>query len=396
METPNSQKIFQELNCLMEYSREVQEGKKNKILDFIRQQVEKRKTDGGLVCISGGLDSALTATLVKEALGKEKTYGLTLRHPEFKRTDLIDAINIGKQLGLNYEIKKVNGIFRAYRRRLAGFDLQEPFNYLHLIQMITSSLALAEARKRNYTVISTGNRTEYLAGMLNIGGNIAEIFPLGDLMKTEVRSLAKFCNISQAIQDKIPSDGLRNNKSDEEILGLPYEKLDALTYCLEQGVDITEIEKMYGVPREKILEIKSRGGAAKLKLSFPICEFKKKPSDEALMVLQLSQEKANLEKKVQDERQEYQNVIEQQKREYSRLAEQLEELKKNLNKSQDNEKQEKQKERPKQPPKQKSEDTEPKVIPLGTRGYHGGGGGWSGYNDGGRGGYGRGGYSGGG
>jgi NAD+ synthase len=273
------------LRLLDEYSKERLADTKAKILEFIQQQVEKRQTQGGLICISGGIDSALTAKLAIEALGKDRIYGLTLRYPGFNPEDFEDAVSYGQDLGIKHEVKNISRTLKSQKKLLKKvLDFKDPLNYLHLIQLVTSSISLLTARGLNYTVLCSGNRTEYLTGMFNLGGNVSDIFPLGDLAKSQVRNLARYCGVSEKIINKISRDGLVTSNPDEQRLGLPYAKVDKIVYCLEKAFPLDDIIELCEVNRETVMHFKERIANAKLRVSFPECKITPRLSNDEIKI----------------------------------------------------------------------------------------------------------------
>ncbi len=110
-------------------------------------------------------------------------------------------------------------------------------------------------------VVGTGNKTELLVGYFTkFGDGGADLEPIGDLYKTEVRQLAASMGIPDRVVTKAPSAGLWKGQTDEGEMGITYDRLDAILFGLEQGLDekviadraetsVKEVERIVGTVR---------------------------------------------------------------------------------------------------------------------------------------------------
>ncbi len=113
------------------------------------------------------------------------------------------------------------------------------------------------AKKRNYIVVGTSNQSEIMMGYFTkFGDGACDITPLANMYKTEVRQMAAFLDIPQPILDRPPSAGFWVGQTDEDEMGIVYEKLDVILYGLEQGRSDKAISADTDVPIEKVREIR--------------------------------------------------------------------------------------------------------------------------------------------
>jgi len=249
-----------------------------KIEKFISDEITRGKYQGALIGLSGGLDSTVTAYLTRRSLsgslGKSLT-GLTLDFPDFNKDDLTDAKRVAEDLGMMHRILDVTSVVNSFRESGAlpqdSFDTQSNA-YLSLIERLATTVTHGWADRNNQCVVSPTNKTEFLTSFFSVGGHVANIFPLAELYKTELRDLAKYLGVPEKIISKKPTDGITTRKTDEEILGLPYEQLDRVLYFLEKKFSPQKVESMTGVKLENIRYIADRMKSSEEKLRFPSCE----------------------------------------------------------------------------------------------------------------------------
>ena len=220
------------------------------ISEWIREQVESAGAEGVVVGMSGGLDSSVTAVLCKRAF-PDATLGLIMpcesEHEDIEHARLVAA---------KYEIKTkeidLSHVFvmllrtlepppRAYSPKdIAIANLKPRLRMLTLYYF---------ANKLNYLVAGTENKSELMVGYFTkYGDGAADILPLGDLYKTEVRQLAEFLGIPDEILRKKPSAGLWRGQTDESEIGMSYDELDKILKAIESwnftNCDMEEVERV--------------------------------------------------------------------------------------------------------------------------------------------------------
>ena len=247
---------------------------RREIVDFIRGEVEAAGAEGGVVGISGGIDSALTATLAREALGDNL---LALIMPErgvTRSSDVSDSRELASRLGIPCHVVEISGAVKAVTQ---GFPLDafpEENRRLALanikprLRMVNLYLA---ANLSNRLVIGTGNKTELLLGYYTkYGDGGVDLLPIGGLYKTQVRALAKHVGVPEKIIRKIPSAGLWRGQSDEAELGMSYPDLDRILYALyEEKLTPEGAAERLGIGIEKVRAVEARVKANEHKRRMP-------------------------------------------------------------------------------------------------------------------------------
>jgi NAD+ synthase len=187
---------------------------------------------GIVIGLSGGVDSAVAATFCCRAIGGDKVLGLTLPSNVSNPADIIDAAALCKNLGMDHRVISIDPM-------LEGFKMMPDFKesrYLlgNLMARIRMIVLYYHANREQKIVCGTSNRSEYLLGYCTkYGDNAADLQPLLHLYKTEIYEYAKEMEIPESIMKKAPSAGLWAGQSDEEEIGLSYERIDASLKSLE-------------------------------------------------------------------------------------------------------------------------------------------------------------------
>lgn len=227
--------------------------------DYIRKCRFKRV----LLGLSGGIDSALTAALAAEAIGKENVLAVMMPSPYSSQGSIDDSVELSKRLGIKTELLPIEAIMSAFDKTLeVPFSGYEPDVTEENIQSrIRGSLLMALSNKYNAMLISTGNKSEVSVGYCTIYGDMnGGLAVLADVPKTLVYRLSEWVNrnrgemIPRAIIEKAPSAELKPDQRDQDSLP-PYDVLDAILHrYLEQhqskeeivasGFDRTIVEKV--------------------------------------------------------------------------------------------------------------------------------------------------------
>lgn len=224
-----------------------------KIEAFIKNQIKSAFADGAAVGLSGGLDSSVVAKLCASAIGPENVLGLIMPF-RAKNADTDDAIELAKSFGIAYEVVNIRQALNAFQKSCRHFKSQKRLPEANLVPRIRMTLLYYHANLLNYLVIGTGNKSELMAGYFTkYGDGGADILPIGDLYKTQVRQLAKHMGIPKRILKKTPSAGLWKGQTDEGEMGISYSELDLFLYLkIEKGFSEAEIRQETKLSRRKI------------------------------------------------------------------------------------------------------------------------------------------------
>jgi len=219
------------------------------ITAFIRGKIEETKASGVVIGISGGIDSATVAYLAVRALGKERVMGMIM--PYYENRDVDDAKLVCESLGIEYKLINIKPIVDEFERAVGGLDIRSRGNVMSRTRMV---LLYAHANARNYLVLGTSNRSEFLTGYFTKWGDGASDYaPLINLYKTEVWEIAKRLGVPERIIQKKPSAGLWEGQTDEDELGISYHLLDEILWRLvDLKMPKEEIVRELGVPIERV------------------------------------------------------------------------------------------------------------------------------------------------
>ncbi len=204
------------------------------IVNSIRTRVEKASLNGGVVALSGGIDSSLVATLSSLALGKKL---LLLLMPEKGITpdkDTQDALSLARRLKADCAVIPINSLIEEFIKIQPRLTHRgNRIAYANIKPRIRMIIGYIYANLRNALFIGTSNKSELLLGYGTKYGDMgADIYPIGDLYKTQVWQLADFMGIPTAIIQKAPSPGLWKGQTTEAELGHTYRLIDHILYAL--------------------------------------------------------------------------------------------------------------------------------------------------------------------
>jgi NAD+ synthase (glutamine-hydrolysing) len=190
-----------------------------------------------VIGLSGGLDSAVTTVLAAEALGTENVIAVLMPSQFSSDHSVTDSVDLAENLGIRYEIIKIEEIYNIIEEKLKPVFGDLPFNVTeeNIQARIRGLLVMAVSNKFGNILLNTTNKSEMAVGYGTLYGDLAGgLSVIGDLYKTEVYKLADHINrekevIPQNIIDKKPSAELRPNQFDTDSLP-PYEVLDEILY----------------------------------------------------------------------------------------------------------------------------------------------------------------------
>ncbi len=214
-----------------------------------RDYLKKCGFSKGIIGLSGGIDSALTAVIASEALGPENLTGVALPSPYSSPGSIDDSRELAKNLGIRFEIMPIGPLFDAYRRTLAPFfrGLPEDVTEQNIQARIRGNLLMALANKFNALLLSTGNKSEMAVGYCTLYGDMSGgLAVISDVPKMLVYDLARYINreeeiIPAATISKAPSAELAPDQKDQDDLP-PYDILDGILKAwLEDQLGLAEI-----------------------------------------------------------------------------------------------------------------------------------------------------------
>ena len=208
------------------------------VAEFIREQLRQAGFQRAVVGLSGGVDSALVAYLVAEAIGPDKLHAVLMPYRSSSPASRSDAETVVADLGCSSELVEITAMVDGYYGTDARAGASGPDGLTASALRrgnFAARMRMAALYDRSVTwgglVIGTGNKTESLIGYTTLFGDSACAFnPIGDLYKSQVRQLAVAVGVSDAIVRKAPSADLWPGQTDESEGGFSYPVLDRLLF----------------------------------------------------------------------------------------------------------------------------------------------------------------------
>src|SRR5271156_5288374 len=237
----------------------------------LRDYVDKNGFRGVVIGLSGGVDSALCATLAVDAIGADRVRCVMLPYRFTSQESLDDAAAIARALGLHYDTVPIESAVQGLEASLAEIFAGAPRDVTeeNLQSRARGTILMAISNKFGLMVVTTGNKSEMSVGYATLYGDMNGGFnPIKDLYKTEVYRLARLRNrwkpegargpdghvIPENVLTRAPSAELRENQTDQDTLP-PYDILDAILERLVEREEPISTIIAAGFDRELVQRI---------------------------------------------------------------------------------------------------------------------------------------------
>jgi|CXWL01.1.fsa_nt_gi NAD+ synthase len=220
---------------------------------FLLEQVEKNKSSGLILGLSGGIDSAVLAYLCKRVL-KEKTLVIIMPDTEITpRNETEDALKMVELTGLEYKLIDIKPIVNEYLRYLEPDERAEG----NLRARIRTNILYYYANAKNFLVLGSSDKSEYLLGYFTkYGDGASDLTPIISLYKLQVREIAKFLGVPKNVIEKKSSPHLWKDHEAEKELEASYEDIDSILYCIfEKKLPEEEIANKLQIGKSAIEKI---------------------------------------------------------------------------------------------------------------------------------------------
>ncbi len=203
---------------------------KKMLVDFLRDETRNAGFTKAVLGLSGGIDSAVSAFLVAEALGAENVFAVMMPYKTSSPESKADAELIVKQLGIRSELVDVTSMVDPLFQSQNINDNLRRGNIMARARMI---VLYDISQREKALVIGTSNKTEGMLGYGTLFGDMAcALNPLGDLYKTQIWQLAEALGVPEKLIRKKPTADLWEGQTDEGELGFTYHDVDLLLFHL--------------------------------------------------------------------------------------------------------------------------------------------------------------------
>ena len=212
----------------------------SELVEFLRESFKKAGFSKAVLGLSGGIDSALVAYLLRDALGKENVLAIMMPYKSSNPDSLNHAKLVVEDLGINSKTIKITDMIDAYFKNEKEATSLRMGNKMARERM---SILFDYSSKENALVVGTSNKTEiYLGYSTQFGDSACALNPIGDLYKTNIWDLSRYLKIPNELIEKKPSADLWEGQTDEQEMGLTYKEADQVLYrMLEENKKVEEV-----------------------------------------------------------------------------------------------------------------------------------------------------------
>jgi len=231
-----------------------------RIKRFIKDYVQKSKAKGIVIGLSGGIDSSTASALAALAIGSHKVTALNMPEEEtHSETDIQHAKKVAEKFRFKIETINITPVLEAYYKSLPIYDKSDKLSKGNLKARTRMLCLYYYANHLGKIVCGSSDKSETMMGYFTKWGDIAaDISPLMDLYKTQVRQLAAYIGIPSEIIAKPSTPQLWPGQLAEEELGIQYETLDLILLGLENFMPPEEIADQLKLPSKLVRDIKRR------------------------------------------------------------------------------------------------------------------------------------------
>jgi NAD+ synthetase len=222
------------------------------LTSFLKDEVVRRRGFAkGIVGLSGGVDSSLTAFLAVEALGKDNVIGVRMPYRTSSPESLDHALLVTQTLGIQSVTIDITTAVDGYLAQVEPNGDIDPTRRGNVMARERMIVLFDLSAKHKALPIGTSNKSERLLGYFTWhADDTPPVNPLGDLFKTQVRALARHVGVPEVILKKPPTPDLVPGQTTEGDFGISYDKVDRILYYLIRGMKPAEVVARGFTPEE--------------------------------------------------------------------------------------------------------------------------------------------------
>lgn len=243
-----------------------------RIKHFIRDYVEKADANGVILGLSGGIDSSTVAALSALAIGGDRVLGLSMPEKEtYSATDIRHVKMVADKFRFQLETIDITSMLQTCYTSIPAYDAKDLISKGNVKARVRMVCMYYYANRLGRIVVGSSDKSETMMGYFTKWGDVAaDISPLMDLYKTQVRQLAHHIGIPSEIVTKPSTPRLWPGQLAEEELGIEYDKLDLILLGLENFLNAQEIAKQLGLPLKLVNNIRARWLSCEHKRRMPL------------------------------------------------------------------------------------------------------------------------------
>jgi len=244
----------------------------SRITRFIKGYFENSGANGLVLGLSGGVDSGVIAALSSLSIGGNRVLGLLLPESEtYSSKDINDAKLIAEKFGLKTQVCEITPTLESFYTTIPVFDPEDRLCKGNIKARTRMIYIYYYANKLSRIVCGSSDKSEAMMGYFTKWGDAAaDISPIMDLYKTQVRKVAAYLGFPPELAEKPATPALWPNQLAETELGIKYETLDLILYGLEHFMSAEEIVSQLNIEASLVEKVKSRWLSAEHKRRLPL------------------------------------------------------------------------------------------------------------------------------
>ena len=243
-----------------------------RVKKFIKEYIKNARAKGIVIGMSGGVDSNTIAALASLSIGGSRVMGLMLPEREtYNPQDIDDARVVAEKFGLKTQICDITPALEGFYKSIPIFDAADKLCKGNIKARTRMIFLYYYANKLNRIICGSSDKSETMMGYFTKWGDVAaDISPIMDLYKTQVRKLAAHLGIPDELAAKPATPALWPNQLAETELGIKYETLDLILYGLERFMSTEDIAHQLNIEKTLVKKVKNRWLSAEHKRLMPL------------------------------------------------------------------------------------------------------------------------------